>query len=170
VDYHNAIVERRKAELRDVTGFAARWCENAWRLAVVLQAGLHGADAHNHALELTTAENAIRLSEWFACEQLELLAKGRHAVAAKVEDEVIELLADREQGRRLEPEERQLGHRFDYVTARILDRKRIARGDAAKALLARMEADGLLVAEDIAPAHGGKTTRIYRAVKNPIPG
>lgn len=34
VDYHNSLVERRQVELRDVTGFAARWCENAWRMSL----------------------------------------------------------------------------------------------------------------------------------------
>jgi hypothetical protein len=32
-----------------------------------------------------------------------------------------------------------------------------------------MEADGLLVGENVTPSGGGKTTRIYRAVKNPVP-
>ena len=160
VDYHNAIVERRKAELRDVTGFAARWCENAWRLAVVLHAGLYGADAHNHAPDSTTAENAVRLADWFANEQLHILAKGRHEASRKIEDRVLEHIQDRADRQKI-----------DYTTAREVHRARItATADAAKALLARMEADGLLVAEDIAPAHGGKTTRIYRAIKNPIPG
>jgi hypothetical protein len=159
VDYHNAIVERRKAELRDVTGFAARWCENAWRLAVVLHAGLYGSDAHNHALELATAENAIRLSEWFAREQLEILAKGRRAAAAKLEDQVLELL-----------DENQERKQQDFVTAREVHRARItATADAAKALLVRMEGDGLLVSSPITPAHGGKATRIYRRVVNPVP-
>jgi hypothetical protein len=108
--------------------------------------------------------------EWFAASQLDILYKRRQTAAAEVEDEILKLLADREQGRRLEKEEQQLGQRFDYVTARILDRKRIARTDAAKALLARMEADGLLVGDNSTPSHGGKTTRVYRAVKNPIPG
>jgi hypothetical protein len=167
--YQHATYERR-GELADVKLFAARWCENAWRVALTLHAAFHGVEAHNHPLAGETAANAVRVLEWFAASQLDILYKRRHAAAAEVEDEVLKLLADREQGRRLEPEERQLvGHRFDYVTARILERKRIARGDAAKALLARMEADGLLVAEDITPAHGGKTTRIYRAARNPVP-
>ena len=37
--------------------------------------------------------------------------------------------------------------------------------DAATALLARMEADGLLEARDFIPTDGGGTSRIYRAVK-----
>lgn len=162
VDYHNAIVERRKCELRDVTGFAARWAEQAWKFAVVLHAGHHGADAHNHRLELTTAENAVRLAEWFANEQLQILAKGRHEAAKKIEEQVLELIQERT--------ERQ---KIDYVTARDVYRGRIiSTPEAAQALLARMEHDGLLIGEDVRPERGGRVTRIFRAVggQNPVPG
>ncbi len=101
----------------------------------MLHAALHGGDAHNHALELATAENAIRLAERFAVQQLDILAKGRRQAAAKVEDEVLELLDDRIHGKRLEPEERQLGRSIDYLSARTLQRARIATADAARALL-----------------------------------
>ena len=158
--YHNEFVAGWKSgELSDVGRYASRWCEQAARLSLVLHAGLHGNAAHSHPLELETAQNGIRLAKWFASQQLNLLAKGRHAAAAKVEDEVLELLESNRQRK---------GQ--DFITAREVHRARItATADAAKALLARMEADGLLVAEDISPAHGGKTTRIYRAVKNPVP-
>lgn len=169
VEYHNALVDRRKVELRDVTGFVARWCENAWRMAVVLHAGQHGADAHNHPLGAETAANAVRVVEWFAAEQLDILARTRHQAAAKLDDEVLELLNDRIQGKRLQPEERQAGRPVDYVTARILQRVRIATGDAAHALLARMERDGVLEGKDVTPQGGGKSTRIYRQPINPVP-
>jgi hypothetical protein len=101
---------------------------------------------------------------------LNVLARSRRQAAAKVEDEVLELLNDRLQGKHLEPEERQRGCLIDYVTPRNVHRARIVpTADAAKALLARMEVDGLLAGQDITPAHGGKTTRIYRVVKNPVP-
>ena len=44
-----------------------------------------------------------------------------------------------------------------------------ATAEAAKGLLGRMEADGLLNGEDIKPEHGGKTTRIFRRTQNPVP-
>ena len=85
--------------------------------------------------------------------------KGRFSAAAKVQDEVLELLESNRQRKSQ-----------DYTTAREVHRARItATADAAKALLARMEADGLLVGEDNTPAGGGKTTRIYRVIKNPAP-
>lgn len=159
--YFNEIVDRRRAgELTDVSQYASRWCEQAARIALALHAGLHGAHAHQHPLELETAENAVRFAKWFADQQLGLLAKGRHAAASKQEDEVLELIESNRQRK---------GQ--DFITARDVHRARItATADAAKALLARMEADGLLVGEDITPQHGGKTTRVYRAARNPVPG
>ena len=158
-DFHNRIVDRRAADLADVGAFAARYAENAWRLSVVLHAGWHGAHAHSHALELTTAENAVRVVEWFAASGLDILAKGRHAAASKQEDEVLELIESNRQRKAQ-----------DFTTARYVHRARItSTPDAARALLDHMERAGLLVGEDITPPHGGKTTRVYRAVKNPVP-
>src|SRR5207253_856653 len=45
-DHYNAIVKRRRGELRDITGHAGRWNEQAWRIAVCLHAGMHGSTAH----------------------------------------------------------------------------------------------------------------------------
>ena len=170
--YFNEIVDRRKAgELADVSQYASRWCEQAARLAISLHAGLHGVTAHRHPLTLETADNAVTLAKWFVDQQLNLLAKGRRQTATKLDDEVLALLDDRIHGKRLEPEEREHGRPIDYVTPRTLARARItATTEVAKALLARMEADGVLVGEDITPAHGGKTTRIYRVARNPVQG
>jgi hypothetical protein len=159
-DFHNRIIDRRAADLADVGAFAARYAENAWRLSVVLHAAQWAGGAGNEPLAAETATNAVRVVEWFTASQLDILAKGRLQAASKVQDEVLELLETTFQRK---------GQ--DYITARDVHRARITpTADAAKALLARMEADGLLAGQDITPAHGGKTTRIYRAVKNPVPG
>lgn len=159
-DFHNRIVDRRAVDLADVGAFAARYAENAWRLAVVLHAAQWAGDASHEQMAAETAVNAVRMVEWFAASQLDILAKGRHAAAVKVQDEVLELLETICQRKAQ-----------DFITVREIHRKRITTtADAAKALLAQMEADGLLVGEDITPARGGKTTRIYRAVKNPVQG
>lgn len=98
-------------------------------------------------------------AKWFACQLLGLLAKGRHSAAAKVQDEVLELL-ETNRARKSQA----------YTTAREVHRARItATPEAARALLAQMEAAGLLIGEDITPAHGGKTTRIFRCIQNPVP-
>ncbi len=158
-DFHNHIVDRRAVDLADVGAFAARYAENAWRLAVVLHAAQWAAAAGNETLTAETAANAVRVVEWFISSQLDILAKGRRAAKTKLEDTALELL---ETNRERKAQ--------DHITARDVLRNRItSTATAATALLARMEADGLLVGEDIIPAHGGKTTRIYRAVKNPVP-
>jgi hypothetical protein len=97
-EHHNRIVERRLGDLRDVTTYAARWNEQAWRIAVCLHAGLHGEDAGGHPLSADTAASAIALADWFAGEQLRILARGRHAARRAKRDEVLELLADSPNG------------------------------------------------------------------------
>ena len=158
-DYHNRIVDRRASDLADVGAFAARYAENAWRLAVVLHAAQWATDSGHESLIGETTANAVRVVQWFEAQQLGIFAKGRHAAAVKVEDEVLELLANKRQRKAQ-----------NFTTARDVHRNRITpTADAARALLDRMERDGLLVGEDIRPEHGGKTTRIYRVVKNPVP-
>jgi hypothetical protein len=157
--YFNEIVNRRKTgELNDVGRYASRWCEQAARIALVLHAGLHGATAHQHPLALETADNAVWLAKWFADQQLGLLAKGRQAAATRREDEVLELIDSNGQRKNV-----------DYITARDIYRAGITSTTEARALLDRMERDGLLAGEDIRPEHGGKTTRIFRHASNPVP-
>jgi hypothetical protein len=157
--FFNAIVDRRATDLVDLGPFASRYGEQAWRVALTLHAGLHGVLAHKEQLTVETAKNAIRIVEWFIDEQLNILSKSRRDRQVQVEDEVFELLKKNQSRRRI-----------DYITARDIHRARITpTADAARALLDRMERDGLLVGENITPEHGGKTTRIFRAVKNPIP-
>ena len=110
-------------------------------------------------LDAETAQNAIGVVRWFINAQLDILTRSRRQAAARVEEKVLKLLDEnrQRQGR-------------NFITAREVHRARITTtADAAKALLARMDADGLLHGEDIAPAHGGKTTRIYSAIRNPVP-
>jgi replicative DNA helicase len=75
--HYNATVERRRNELRDVTSYAARWTEQAWRIAVCLHAGTHGSSAHEQPLSPETVRHAIALADWFAAEQLQILQPGR---------------------------------------------------------------------------------------------
>lgn len=158
--FFNEIVDRRKTgELADVSQYASRWAEHAARIAITLHAGLHGPTAHLHSLVLETTENAVTLAKWFADQQLGLLAKGRIAAATRVDDEVFKLL---ESNREYKAQ--------DFISGREVLRARITvTQDAAMVLLARMEANGLLVGENTTPAHGGRTTRIFRRVQNPAP-
>ena len=148
--HHNQIVARRLAELRDVTTYAARWNEQAWRIAVCLHAGLHGEGAGERKLSHETAASAIALADWFAGEQLRILERGRHAARRAKREEVLALLADTPKG----------------ITARMVQLKRIAdTADEARALLASMEAEGELTGADSKPETGGHITRTFTKAK-----
>jgi hypothetical protein len=147
--HHNGIVKRRRVDLRDVTIYAARWNEQAWRIAVCLHAGLHGAEAHEHRLELDTAKRAIELAGWFAAQQLEILFASREKARRKVWDEVLSLLDDRPEGIRAS----------DVYRARI-----VHNADEAHTLLAAMETGGELSGRDEQPESGGHVSRIFPRV------
>ena len=76
-NYYNRSVQLRRGELRDIQQFPARWAENAWRIALCLHAGIHGAEAGNSAVSLQTAYNAFRISEWFAGQLISLMSRAR---------------------------------------------------------------------------------------------
>jgi hypothetical protein len=144
--HFNAIVARRRVELRDVTSYAARWNEQAWRLAVCLHAGEWGAQAHGQRLEADTAARAIELAQWFADQQLDILSAGRDAGRRKLRDEVLALLADKPTG----------------ITGRDVQRAGVTRtATEAHALLATMEGEGTLAGADSKPEGGGHVTRTF---------
>jgi len=144
--HHNAIVKRRHTDLRDVTIYAARWNEQAWRIAVVLHAAQHGAHAHEHKLEIDTANRAIELADWFAAQQLEILSACRGKARREKWDRVLTLLDEQPEGIRTS----------DVYRARITH-----NADEAHALLAAMEAEGKLIGRDEQPERGGHVTRIF---------
>jgi Protein of unknown function (DUF3987) len=97
-DHHDAIVKRRRGELRDVTSYAARWNEQAWRITVCLHAGTDGSQAHEQPVALETAERAIALADWFAQEQLRILNAGRMERKAARLKKLKELIIQRYNG------------------------------------------------------------------------
>ena len=144
------IVKRRRVDLRDVTIYAARWNEQAWRIAVCLHAAQHGTHADEHRLELDTAKLAIELADWFASQQLEILSVSREKARREICDEVLSLFADKPEGIRAS----------DVYRARI-----VGNADAAHALLASMESGGELIGRDEQPESGGHVTRIFTRAK-----
>lgn len=111
-----------------------------------------GARAHEHDLSLESAEAGIAIAEWFAAQQLAMLARGRQESRRKLEDRVIELI-----------EERQARQQGDYITARIVQNRHITRtAEEAQALLNQMVADGILTVEEIRRPEGGHVERRYR--------
>ena len=151
MDAHcDCIIERLKTDLQDVETYAARWNEQAWRIAVCLHAGLHGENAGKQTMSGATAASAIAIADWFAGEQLRILARGRQVARRAKLDEVLELLADRPKG----------------ITARDVTRARIVGStEEAHALLAAMEAEGELSGTDSKPETGGHVTRTFKKAR-----
>ena len=145
-DYFNRIVKLRLGQLQDVSTFAARWSEQAWRIAACLHAGLHCEDAGGRLLSANTAESAIAIADWFAGEQLKILASGRHAARQAKRDKVLGLLAEKPMGVRAS----------DVYHVRIA-----GNAKEAHALLESLESEGVLTGNDSRPDHGGHVTRTF---------
>ena len=145
-DYYNQIAPRLETDLRDVSTFAARWAEQAWRISVVLHAALWPSDAGAHELELETAQRAIALADWFAQQQLEILAAGREAANQVLLKNVLSLIQNNP----------------GVITARDVQRKRITpNAEEAHQLLEGLAREGHLVGRDAKPQGGGHVTRVY---------
>jgi hypothetical protein len=146
-NHYNGIVDRWSlGELRDVSSFALRWTEQAWRIAVCIHAGIHGKKAKRIPLEISTAERALAIADWFALQQLQILSDSRAAAARKLTQKIFELLAKNRDG----------------IRPADLYKTRIARdATEARTILARMEADGALLGYDRVPPGGGHVTRVY---------
>ena len=146
-DHHNRVVDLRLGEMKDITSFAGRWNEQAWRLSVVLHAAQHGAEAHDHPLSAETAQNAITIADWFANQQLDILSGGRMKAKRDKCNEVLLLLAGLPEG----------------ITAREVQRARIVgNADDARELLEAMDRESILDHSDIIPERGGHLVRIYK--------
>jgi len=76
-DYYNEIADRRANTLKDIGGFAARWHEQACRIAVVLHAVKPGSNAHQQEIQEDTVVAAIEIAKWFEGEQLAILEHAR---------------------------------------------------------------------------------------------
>ena len=145
IEHHNDIVARwHTGEVRDVGSYALRWTEQAWRISVCLHAGKHGAGAGDKSLELDTAQEAIAIADWFAGQQLEILAENRDAVRRGKREHVLSLLVDKPAG----------------ITVREVQRAHITNdAEEARQLLAKMEAEGALRSEE--KKTGGRPVRVY---------
>jgi hypothetical protein len=144
--YFNSIREWRLTESASSGEYAARWNEQAWRLCVVLHAGEHGADAHQHELSNETAQKAIAITDWFVKRQLGILGAGRDAAQQALRQRILTLAAQKPDG----------------ILAAHVYRSRIT-SDAAEAhrLLSQLEAEGQLRCETRSRTAGGWTTERY---------
>ncbi len=94
-EYTNELVDVRHpgGVLFDVATYVSRWAELAWRLALVLHAGLHGSKALEETISTKTASDAIRLMRWFSRQQLQLLSAGREEKKLERLNRLISLLS-----------------------------------------------------------------------------
>jgi hypothetical protein len=74
-DYHNRCAERWNADCGPLQSCIARWTEQAWKITLVLHAGIHGANSHRLTVEADTAKRAVALQQWFACQQLRIIGE-----------------------------------------------------------------------------------------------
>lgn len=75
--YQHEIADWQEGDLKDCRPFAARWCENACRIALVLHAIEHGSKAHVHQLSEATAKAAIAIMRWSSAQTLKVLEERR---------------------------------------------------------------------------------------------
>jgi hypothetical protein len=112
---------------------------------VGLHAAQHGAEAHNHPLEADTVKAAIRLADWFAAQQLELLQQSRATAKIEREKRVFELLVAKSK-----------------IKARDAQLAKVApRAWQVKALLDDMVKSEKLDCRDHRPEGGGHKVRWY---------
>ena len=73
--FTNEIVRRRRVggDLVDVQSYAARWAEQAWRIAVPWHVINAGPGAHIHPFDAVAADKVIQIVRWFAQEQIAIL-------------------------------------------------------------------------------------------------
>lgn len=153
--HFDSIVDRRCGDLADVEIYAVRWSEWVWRLSVVLHAAKYGSEAHNHRVKSESIEAAIRLADWFADRQLEILDKSRASAKKDKEQAVLDLfLHPPAQSPKTAPP--------NSITAREVQQDHITHSAIeARALLRQMEAEGKLISEECRTPRGGHPVRYY---------
>jgi hypothetical protein len=150
-NYFNDIVGRRKGggELEDIHPYAARWEENALKIAICLHAAKHHEHAMVKGFSTETAHEAIGLMKWFAEQQLGLLQESRDKQSEEKEMRVHRLIDDN-------------GGQCTRVN---VYRKRIAsNAGSAEVLLTAMVEKGILTEEkQPSPKGGGHPQTIYKS-------
>lgn len=84
VEYYNEVVQERISDLRDVDSYAARYAEQACRIAVLFHAAKHGKAGGTNPIDVASVKRGIELSKWFTAEQLRILDFSRKAERGKL--------------------------------------------------------------------------------------
>jgi hypothetical protein len=88
---HNDIVWRVAHQLSDVSSFACRWVEQAWKVALILHMAEHGVSGKEKPLTVDTFNRARAIVRYFATQQLDVLAVTRRAGTIKTHNRLQEL-------------------------------------------------------------------------------
>jgi hypothetical protein len=113
--YQHELADRQEGDLRDCRPFAARWCENACRIALVLHAVNHGSQAHEHDLTADTAEAAITIMRWSSAQTLKVLKDQRDERSRGRKTRLKEILEDNTGRRTLNDCRRRNGFEEDEI-------------------------------------------------------
>lgn len=122
--YDNETRARRRkgGDLEDVSAYAARWPEIAWRIALVLHAAQYRGDSTKKLLSEDTARDAITIMRWFSLETLNLLEASRETRIRKRIDRLAELL-DGAEGQRMKIRDLAKSHGFDVTELEAIARR-----------------------------------------------
>lgn len=95
-EYNNRIVTQLSpgGPFADIDSYAARWKELAWRILLVIHVAHYGADAPNRPLDLSVAQLALTLMDWFIGQQLNVLSASREKKRRKRYDALVEILSN----------------------------------------------------------------------------
>ena len=146
-DYRNNDFVARFDEVADVASFAARYAEQAQRLALILHVVQHGADAGYHPLAEETAKSGVEFTRFFAARQLVFMAGNRAKKRGEEARELYELVL------------------HGQMTLRDLQRRHGCDPKRVKALAA--EFPKLLVVETVKPDGAGRPSEILRTSAKP---
>jgi hypothetical protein len=69
-----------------------RWVERTWEIALNLHVGLHGVDCYRQLVSKQTFSNAVKISNYFADRQLEVLNAMRLKAINDNRDRLLEIL------------------------------------------------------------------------------
>ena len=144
--YSREISDRsRNEDLAWISSFARRWAEIAWRITLIFHCVEYGEKSHLTPVSEQTAVNALRVMNWFARHQQQLLERGAELADNDKLDAALHLVNRSPNG----------------VTAYDLFRsKQTLFQDAADArrVLSHLESEGSISAGELSR----KSTRYYR--------
>jgi hypothetical protein len=150
--YFNMWAAKARGVLSDVSSFAIRWCERAWEISLNLHTGIHGEECFE-PISKETFENAIRISDFFAERQLEVLRRPRIEAQKKQRSRLEEVLVD--------------NHKNPMTLRTLRDRHGIKKEEVISTVKSHPDIFGMLTVD---PPHGGSKSTLIFLKSNPPQG